>query len=226
MRSYADLLTGPRLRLVLALLVAGGALMVFALLAEDLLTNDPIVEVDQRLETTLQDHRTAALTVASRIASTAGSELVLVPLAILLVAYLLWRRRPFDALLVAAASLGAELITVALKEVFARDRPLLPDPLAMESSASFPSGHASVSLALYGALALLLAEHTSNARRAAYAIVALALVVAIGFSRLYLGVHFLSDVLAGYSAGLFWLAICVATVRAAAARRASSGRCG
>lgn len=226
MRSYADLLSGPRLRLVLALLVAGGSLMVFALLAEDLLTNDSIIEVDQRIETTLEDHRTAALTVAFRVASTVGSAFVLVPLAVAVVAYLLWRKRPFDALLVAAASAGAELITIGLKEVFGRERPFLPDPIAMESSASFPSGHASVSLAVYGALALLVAEHASNARRAAYVVVALALVVAIGFSRLYLGVHFLSDVLAGWSAGLFWLAICVAIVRAATARRASSSRCG
>jgi undecaprenyl-diphosphatase len=95
-----------------------------------------------------------------------------------------------------------------MKQGFRRERPFFEDPLATASSFSFPSGHALVSLAVYGSIALVIARHTSD-RRIATAVVALALVwiLAIGFSRLYLGVHFLSDVVAGYAAGAAWLAL-------------------
>jgi undecaprenyl-diphosphatase len=95
-----------------------------------------------------------------------------------------------------------------MKQGFRRDRPFFEDPLATASSFSFPSGHALVSLAVYGSLALVVARHTRSRRRAA-AILAVAAIwiLAIGFSRLYLGVHFLSDVLAGYAAGAAWLAL-------------------
>jgi membrane-associated phospholipid phosphatase len=95
-----------------------------------------------------------------------------------------------------------------MKLGFRRERPFFADPLATESTFSFPSGHALVSLAVYGAIALLLARRISSHRRGALLLAATAIWVAlIGFSRLYLGVHFLSDVLAGFAAGAAWLAL-------------------
>jgi membrane-associated phospholipid phosphatase len=95
-----------------------------------------------------------------------------------------------------------------MKLGFRRERPFSPDPLATESTFSFPSGHALVSLAVYGSIALLLARRISSPP---WRVLVLGgaglLVLAIGFSRLYLGVHFLSDVLAGFAAGTAWLAL-------------------
>jgi undecaprenyl-diphosphatase len=100
-----------------------------------------------------------------------------------------------------------------MKLGFRRERPFFPDPLATESTFSFPSGHSLVSLAVYGSVALLLARRVRSPGRRALLFAGTALLVlAIGFSRLYLGVHFLSDVLAGYAAGAAWLALLYAAL--------------
>jgi undecaprenyl-diphosphatase len=128
---------------------------------------------------------------------------------VLVTALLLLRKRLLmDALYVVLAYAGAEVITFGMKQGFRRERPFFEDPLATASSFSFPSGHALVSLSVYGSIAIVVARHAPG-RRTAIAVLAVAAVwvLAIGFSRLYLGVHFLSDVLAGLAAGAAWLAL-------------------
>ncbi len=99
---------------------------------------------------------------------------------------------------------------MGLKLGFARERPFFPAPLATESSYSFPSGHSSMSLAVYGTLGYIVARHAASRRKQIAALVgSTALVLLIGFSRLYLGVHYLSDVIAGFSLALAWVALCV-----------------
>ena len=95
------------------------------------------------------------------------------------------------------------------KAVFERDRPDSSEALASAAGFSFPSGHAMSSLAIYGALTIVAARSFDSPRaRMLVAVLALALVLAIGFSRVYLGVHYASDVLAGFIAGLAWPALC------------------
>lgn len=107
--------------------------------------------------------------------------------------------------------LGAEALNLVLKLSFARARPELEHPFVNLHTYSFPSGHATVSTAVYGALALVLARRTPSWRTRILIAAAAALVVGvIGFSRLYLGAHFLSDVLAGFDAGFTWLMLCTA----------------
>ena len=109
-----------------------------------------------------------------------------------------------------AALAGGALLDVALKLIFRRPRPTWDMPFLAEEGWSFPSGHAMGSLVAYGMLAYLLVLHpkSKGARLAILAITAL-LVLAIGFTRLYLGVHYFSDVIAGYAAGTVWLAVCI-----------------
>lgn len=203
LRSAAPLLPA------LAILALG--LWGFGVLSEDLLTGDPIVAFDRQLADWLHAHQVGALTVVLRGVTALGSALVLIPLAVAVVAWLLIRRRWSEAGLIVMAIVGAELLTVGLKAGFGRERPFFPDPLATETSFSYPSGHATVSLALCGALAVLLVR-VYPARRVPLVAGAGALIALIGFSRLYLGVHFLSDVLAGFSAGLVWLTLCVIAI--------------
>ena len=194
--------------LVAALLLFGG-LWTFGVLAEDLLTGDPLVQVDQRVAGWLHDRATPGLTTAFEAVTTLGSAGVLVPLTLVVVLALLVRTKRAEALFLTLVLVGAEGLTLILKAGFERQRPFFPDPLATESSFSFPSGHATVSLAVYGALGFLLARRSSSWRgRALWLAAAAGLVLLIGASRLVLGVHFLSDVLAGYSAGLVWLVAC------------------
>ena len=114
----------------------------------------------------------------------------------------------------AVAIIGGVLIDEMLKLSFRRARPSVASEFISSSSWSFPSGHAMNSLVGYAMLAFLLREHLSSPRaRVAVAISATILIGAIGFSRLYLGVHYLSDVSAGYLAGLAWVLACITAER-------------
>jgi membrane-associated phospholipid phosphatase len=110
----------------------------------------------------------------------------------------------------AVALAGTGLLNTTLKGVVRRLRPQLPEPWLTEPGWSFPSGHAMGSLVTYGFLAYLLTRITPThfPRRSAIAVLA-GLVLLIGFSRIYLGVHFLSDVLGGYAAAAVWLMFCI-----------------
>jgi membrane-associated phospholipid phosphatase len=176
------------------------------------IVDEQIVEgnsrTDERLAEWLHGRATDPFIDFFRVITWCGNFMTL--LAVTLVAVvILWRRRErTDAVFVTLAFLGAQVLSTGMKLGFRRDRPFFPDPLATESTFSFPSGHALVSLAVYGSIALVLACRLStHAQRAVLLGGTALLVLAIGFSRLYLGVHFLSDVLAGYAAGLAWLAL-------------------
>jgi membrane-associated phospholipid phosphatase len=123
-------------------------------------------------------------------------------------AIFLWRRRPLDAAALAIVLLGAAVLVVLLKHAFRQPRPDLFQSLAPALGYSFPSGHALLSSCLYGYLAALLV--LDGPRRRWWPAAALALlVVGISWSRLYLGVHWLSDVLAGGLVGAFWVTCCL-----------------
>jgi membrane-associated phospholipid phosphatase len=190
----------------------------FALLAQSYAAGYPIVQVDARLADALHAHLVPSATTAFSAITTFGSTLVLALVVAAAAAYLVPRRRGRDAALLVATLVGAQLLTWILKAVFERPRPTFEDPVATASWFSFPSGHALSSIAVYGALAYVFVGHVRSPRaRAVVAGVAL-LVAAIGFSRLYLGVHYLTDVLAGYSAGVAWLLLVIGVLHARSPR--------
>jgi undecaprenyl-diphosphatase len=125
----------------------------------------------------------------------------MVLLGVIVAAILAWGRRWVFLGSWLAAVAGSAVLNHLLKVLFARPRPHFEHPLLVETSYSFPSGHAMESFVVYGMLAYfaVLALRSWESRGAAL------LVVLIGFSRMYLGVHYLSDVLAGYAAGGVWL---------------------
>jgi undecaprenyl-diphosphatase len=121
------------------------------------------------------------------------------------VAYLLLHRRRFEAAWLALALLGASLIDAGMKSLFHRARPEVVPHLAYVSNASFPSGHAMISAAAYLSIGLMLAETDPRpAGRTFLMVFACLLVVLIGASRIYLGVHWPSDVVAGWCFGSVW----------------------
>jgi membrane-associated phospholipid phosphatase len=193
-------------------LLAGLLVLALSLWAFAEIVDEQIVEgetrTDERLAEWLHGRATDPFTDVFRAITRAGNFTTLLAVTLLAVGIFWRRRKRTDAVFVALAFLGAQVLSTGMKLGFRRDRPFFPDPLATESTFSFPSGHALVSLAVYGSIALVLARHLSTrARRAVLLGVTALLVLAIGFSRLYLGVHFLSDVLAGYAAGVAWLAL-------------------
>ena len=129
--------------------------------------------------------------------------------ALALVAWLLLvRRHRWYSLLVPVVALGSITLNLLLKQIYQRPRPLLP--LVSASGLSFPSGHAMISASFYG---LLIYFAWTNLRRPAlrYAVAAAlaALIGLIGLTRMYLRVHYATDVLAGFTAGLAWLIIAI-----------------
>ena len=194
------------LHLTLGLLAAAGSLWLFGGLVEDLLTGDPIVRFDRGVDDYLHSHATAPLTPFFLVVTAFGSLEAMVILGVVVAAVLARGRRWTLLGTWLAAVAGSAVIDWLLKGLFQRPRPHFAHPLLVETSYSFPSGHAMESFVAYGMLAYfaVLALRSWEARVAVVCGAAL-LVVLIGFSRMYLGVHYFSDVIAGYAAGGVWL---------------------
>lgn len=161
------------------------------------------------------EHRTPALTQVALQITMLGTGVVLAVLVCIAAAFLWLTRHRLSAYLLLASFFGAFLLNNLLKDVFERPRPLVVHALAPVATSSFPSGHAMGSMAAYGAVALLVARLAQRRRvRVLTWALAIALIGAIGLSRLYLGVHYPSDVLGGFAAGLAWVAFAAAGLTA------------
>lgn len=189
--------------LVLGFLIAAASLAGFADVAEDL-AEPQAIALDHGVLAFFEARRTPAATDAMRALSILGDARFILPLATI-VAILLARRRQWaEAGIFVILVAGAALLNVELKHLFHRARP--PGATYAAYGYSFPSWHAMVSLCVYGYLAhLVLETEWPTPQRAAAAAGLALLVLAIGASRLYLGVHWATDVIAGYLVALAWL---------------------
>jgi undecaprenyl-diphosphatase len=143
---------------------------------------------------------------AMKALSTVGSTRVYLVVFGLIVLRLAWRGRRRTAVFVAVTLLGSALLNRLVKEAVDRARPVLPDPVAHANGLSFPSGHAQSAVVAFGLLLLLVLPHLRGPWRVVAIVLAAAMVLGIGFSRVALGVHYVSDVVAGYVLGAAWLA--------------------
>ncbi|MEG4801064.1 phosphatase PAP2 family protein [Microcoleus sp. ARI1-B5] len=122
---------------------------------------------------------------------------------------MLWvRQHRSEAATIAITGAGAIGLNILLKQLFARDRPQLWERAVEVKFYSFPSGHAMISMVVYGLLGYLLGSRFPKQRWWIYSLTVV-LIAAIGLSRLYLGVHWPTDVIAGYIAGFVWLLACI-----------------
>jgi membrane protein DedA with SNARE-associated domain/membrane-associated phospholipid phosphatase len=194
------------LHLTVGLLAAAGGLWLFGGLAEDVLTGDSLVRFDRALDDYLHSLATPPLTTFFLIVTALGSIEAIVLLGMVVATFLALGRRWLFLGSWLAAVAGSAVLNHLLKQLFERPRPYFKHPLLVETSYSFPSGHAMESFVVYGMLAYfaVLAMRTWESRVAVVFGTTL-LVVLIGFSRMYLGVHYFSDILAGYAAGGVWL---------------------
>jgi undecaprenyl-diphosphatase len=138
-----------------------------------------------------------------------GGRTFLVAVILFSLGYLALERKRGAMWLVAVAAVGGGLFSTVMKELFGRGRPDIVPHLVVVASPSFPSGHAMLAAIIYLTLGALLARFTARRRTRAYLLsVAVLLTLVVGASRVYLGVHYPTDVLAGWCAGLVWALIC------------------
>jgi len=138
-----------------------------------------------------------------------GGTTVLAVFLTIVVGYLALESRYDAVVVVVIATAGGGLLGEALKRWFARARPQIVPHLVNVGSASFPSGHSMLALVTYLTLGALLARFVQRRRTRTYCItVSLLLSLLVGLSRVYLGVHYPTDVLAGWSVGLAWALLC------------------
>jgi membrane protein DedA with SNARE-associated domain/membrane-associated phospholipid phosphatase len=202
------------LHLTMGLLTTAGCLWLFGRLAEDILANDPLVRFDAAVAGALHGTATPALTTFFLGIAGLGSIAAVELLCLFVAVGLGWRRRWLLLGTWLAAVTGGVLLNQLLKELFARPRPVLENPLLLKVSYGFPSGHAMEVLVVYGMLAYLAVRAFTVSWRARTAAVfgATLLVLLVGFSQLYFGVLYFSDVAAGFAAGGAWLSICITAV--------------
>jgi undecaprenyl-diphosphatase len=199
---------------------------IFGSIAEDVVTRDPIVLLDQRVAEWFPKHGTPAFFRALSVITFVGSGLWLALATTAGAAILMWQRAWYRSLILVLTVPGGIALNLLLKTAFHRDRPLFEHPLLVLNSYSFPSGHTMGATLLYGLAAVLGFYWVRTWRgRVGIGAAAISAVFLVGLSRIALGVHFLSDVLGAVAAGLAWLAVCVTSVETLRRRRlARSGR--
>lgn len=203
------------LRLGYALLFFMVAAGLFGFIAQDVHEGETLA-FDQSVLRAINEHATKGLDSFFLVATEFGGVAFVSVVSALLFGYLLYKRRRYDALLLGVAVGGASLLNYIAKITFERQRPDLWTHLIQETSYSFPSGHAAGSSALAVAVVALLWR---TKWRVPALIVAPLYVALIGFSRLYLGVHYLTDVVAGWIVGITWALLVVTLVYYRRARR-------
>ncbi len=198
--------------LLCAMLVAVAAALGFIALADEVAEGD-LGAFDRWALRAVRAHlvqspRSLAAEIAFNLTALGGVPVLVVVLGCTL-GFLLVMRRPLVALYVLLATSGGALLSQLLKGVFMRQRPSVVVPLVPEQSWSFPSGHALSSVVVYLTLGALLAATIERRAAKLYVLsVALTLAGLVGLSRILLGVHYPTDVLAGWMAGLAWALAC------------------
>ncbi|SPA46738.1 phosphatase PAP2 family protein [Cupriavidus taiwanensis] len=186
-----------------AVLLACGSALFW--LAGEVAQNADVVRLDQQVYAGLRALRSDWLDLAMVAVTELGGGRISVAVGVAVFAWLCWRRAWIVALYWAAALLGARACVMALKLGMARVRPA--SIYSGLESYSFPSGHATSSMVAYGFLAFLMCLRQPWRVRIPVLALTVVAVAAIGVSRLYLGMHWLSDVAAGYALGLAWIAL-------------------
>lgn len=197
-----------------------GAVWIFSGISEDLITGDPLVLVDAFISEWFRLHATRGFTDAMQWVSALASTTTVGILCALISRVLVWQRRWYSLLGLALAVAGGMLLNVLLKNLFGRARPGWADPLMALTDPSFPSGHTMMATIIYGYVAVFLIWRIAAWRWRFFILAStISLVLAVALSRMYLGAHYLSDVMGAMAAGTAWLALCLTAVEVLRRRR-------
>ena len=209
------------LHLTVGFLISLAALWIFAGVTEDVVTHDPLTNFDLALTTWIRAHTTSSGDRIFTAVSLIGSPIAMAAVGMIGAVIIVVRRKWLELAAWVAGFMGAGVLSYILKIVIQRPRPVGATAFLHGESFSFPSGHALGSLVGYGMLAYVIGSNwiTTTRGRFRLVIATAVLVVAIGISRLYLGVHYFSDVVGGYAVGVLWLSVCISALQVAERRR-------
>ncbi len=208
------------LHLTIGLSISIVFIWIFGGITEDILTGDPFVDVDQWVLGRVLYFRSPLANNVMEAVTLLGGMKFIAPCTIAVITYLLLIKRFEKATGFTAAIVGGSILNNILKAIIHRPRPISETTLITVYGWSFPSGHAMTSMIFYGMIVYLLVRTIGSWRVKAFSMAMAGFIVfMIGFSRIYLQVHYLSDVLAGYAGGLFWLSICITGMEVYDAKR-------
>jgi undecaprenyl-diphosphatase len=207
--------TAHELLVLLAVFFIVAGTLIFIEIADEVLEGD-YQHIDEMILTSLRHSDDAAkprgpewLEGVMRDITALGGSTVITLLTLILLGFLTLQKEYRSAVLIATAYTGGFILVVVLKFIIARERPDIVPHLIIENTPSFPSGHSTMSAVIYLSLAASLAHTQTKTKARLYIIfVALVFTLLIGVSRIYLGVHYPSDVLAGWLIGLAWASFC------------------
>jgi membrane-associated phospholipid phosphatase len=198
------------LHLITGIIVFATMTLTLWQISESIRDGEPLTIADARLSSWLHTHHTPRMTTAMFAITALGSTEVATLIAIAFGIYFIFRRRFYWLTVFMSSVFGGMLINRLLKYAFHRPRPFFDNPLLTLTGYSFPSGHTMMATVLYGVVAAYLFTTTSDWwRRGLIALSALLLITLVGFSRMYLGAHYFSDVLGAMAEGLAWLSFCL-----------------
>jgi membrane-associated phospholipid phosphatase len=193
------------LSLLLGLVAAIGALIFFSWLTDQVFEGDAL-QFDEATRAAVHTLASPLMTAVMRFLSFVGSSIILTIGTAIVVIWFATKRWGREAKLFAVTMIGAALLNITLKLTFKRARPTPFFDLTPPETYSFPSGHSLASACFFGALAAILTARIRRKRvRTIVWIVCTLMFLSIGFSRIYLGVHHTTDVIAGFSAALIWI---------------------
>jgi len=192
---------------------------VFLSIAMEIGAPSTVTRIDLSLARSLHRAASPLTTDALRAVTFLGEAWSQVTIGVLVAVGLLRAQRKLWTLGWVVALAGGGILNEILKLLYARPRPVFADPILTASGFSFPSGHSMGTFILGGMAAYLGVLHTQGrARHVGIVALALGWAVTMGFSRIYLGVHYLTDVLGGFAAGACWLSVCVSGMELARRR--------
>lgn len=201
------------LRLGIGALLLIGAAWLFGAIAEDVATSDRLTVLDVVLARWLREHARPELTRWMLLVTDLHSTIAVSCYAAVVAAALAWRRQWRRVVAVFVCVAGGLTLNVLMKLAFHRARPVLDEPLLTLTSYSFPSGHVAASTLMYGLVVAWVCTRTRRPLvRFAVSFAAAVAIALVAFTRMYLGVHYLSDVAAAFAEGVAWLALCLSAL--------------
>jgi membrane-associated phospholipid phosphatase len=198
----------PRIGRFRALVVFSSAVAVFVVVAAAVVMDPTVRFIDASVSTWVHAHVLALAIEVMIVISFLGAPSTLTAVTVAIASVLIYRQKYQQSIVLLAVVVGGNLLNVCLKHFLHRGRPVFEDPILMLPTYSFPSGHATAATVFYGLVAAYAATHSSRQYLSRSAILAAVIMIAlVCFSRVYLGAHYLSDVIAGVAEGVAWLVV-------------------